>query len=137
MRRTNNPITASWENLDLIVIKLPAHFSSAHKLGKKPIVACFITDPTGDDSRVHLGFPGHLQDRHWPWVFQDDAVVPNLRRYQSILRQLVCFLFCGVVPTRFNPAQTVVIHEAWTLGQWCVEMILLKELCYQGEYWNR
>ena len=28
-------------------------------------------------------------------------------------------------------------HEAWTLGQWYVEMILLKELCYQGEYWNR
>ena len=30
-----------------------------------------------------------------------------------------------------------VYHEAWTLGQWYVEMILLKELCYQGEYWNR
>ena len=28
-------------------------------------------------------------------------------------------------------------HEAWTLGQWYVEMILLKELCYQGSYWNR
>ena len=28
-------------------------------------------------------------------------------------------------------------HEAWTLGQWYVEMILLKELCYQGKYWNR
>ena len=28
-------------------------------------------------------------------------------------------------------------HEAWTLGQWYVEIILLKELCYPGEYWNR
>ena len=27
--------------------------------------------------------------------------------------------------------------EAWNLGQWYVEMILLKEFCYQGSYWNR
>ena len=30
-----------------------------------------------------------------------------------------------------------VLHEAWNLGQWYVEMILLKELCYHGSYWNR
>ena len=28
-------------------------------------------------------------------------------------------------------------HEAWNLGQWYVEMILLKEFCYQGSYRNR
>ena len=28
-------------------------------------------------------------------------------------------------------------HEAWNLGQWYIEMILLNELCYQGSYKNR
>ena len=28
-------------------------------------------------------------------------------------------------------------HEAWNLAQWYVEMILLKLLGYQGDYWNR
>ena len=42
-----------------------------------------------------------------------------------------------------HPRQTLAdvsfyVHaEAWNLGQWYVEMILLKELCYQGLYWNR
>ena len=30
-----------------------------------------------------------------------------------------------------------VYDEAWNLGQWYVEMILLKEFCYQGSYRNR
>ena len=28
-------------------------------------------------------------------------------------------------------------HEAWNLGQWYVEMILLKKLGYEGSYVNR
>ena len=28
-------------------------------------------------------------------------------------------------------------HEAWNLGQWYIEMVLLNELCYQGSYKNR
>ena len=28
-------------------------------------------------------------------------------------------------------------HEAWNLGQWYIEMVLLNELCYEGSYKNR
>ena len=36
-----------------------------------------------------------------------------------------------------NDVSLDVHHEAWNLGQWYVEMILLKELSYQGAYRNR
>ena len=38
---------------------------------------------------------------------------------------------------KYGPLSDIVIHEAWNLGQWYIEMILLHMLTFRGEYKNR
>lgn len=38
---------------------------------------------------------------------------------------------------RYDPVSDIAIHEAWNLGQWYIEMILLHMLTFRGKYMNR
>ena len=38
---------------------------------------------------------------------------------------------------KYGPLSDFVIHEAWNLGQWYIEMILLHMLTFRGKYMNR
>ena len=38
---------------------------------------------------------------------------------------------------KLNDVSDFAIHEAWNLGQWCIEMILLRMFEYRGSYVNR
>ena len=38
---------------------------------------------------------------------------------------------------RYSPVSDIAIHEAWNLGQWYIEMIMLYMLTFRGKYMNR
>lgn len=62
----------------------------------------------------------------------------NLHQYLEDPRTFVEIRNDFVHPSaKHGPISLEVQGEAWNLGQWYIELLLLKLIGYKGRYWNR
>ena len=69
---------------------------------------------------------------------QDCKELSKLKRWESGPHAIVAIRNDLIHPKeKFSSVSDYAHHEAWNLGQWYIEMILLRMLDYQGSYANR
>ena len=91
------------------------------------------TEQTGhyiNEALEELGIPSHLPEGY--------QALRKIKNWEHSPHATVAIRNDFIHPRpKLRDVSNYAIHEAWNLGQWCIEMMLLRMLEHQGDYQNR